>query len=62
MTTVARCGQPNPSLRFQHRKRLQTPGELRSPAGIEKAELRTDLAPEGSAALERTLCHNGLKA
>ena len=52
----------NLSRRLQHCERLQTPGELRCPAGIDKAELRTHLAPQGSAAGKRTLCHNLLQA
>ena len=52
----------NLSRRVQHRERLQTPGELRCPAGIDKAELRTHLAPQGSAAGKPTLCHNVLQA
>ena len=58
----AGCGQRNRSLRLQHHERLQAPGELRRPTGIDEAELCADLAPEGGAALARTLCHNGLEA
>ena len=55
-------GQRNPSLPLQHRECLQAPGELRRPTGIDEAELRADLAPQRSAALARTVCHNGRKA
>ena len=54
--------QRNLLLRLQHIERLQASGELGSPAGIDEAELRADLAGEGDAALERTVCHNGRKA
>ena len=55
MPMGAGCGQRNPSLRLQHLKRLQAPGELRRPTGINEPELRADFAPEGGAALARTL-------
>ena len=58
MTMEAGRRQRNPSLHLQYRERLQAPGELRRPAGIDEVELRADLAPEGGAALTRTLCHN----
>ena len=54
--------QRNPSLRLQHRERLQAPGELRGPTGIDEAEPRADFAPQRGAALARALCHKGLKA
>ena len=54
--------QRNPSFRLQHLERLQAPGDLCRPAGIDETELRADFACEGGAALARTPCHNGLKA
>ena len=62
MTMGAELGKRDLSRRLQHRERLQTPCELRPPAGIDKAELRAHLAPKGSAALKRTPCHNVLEA
>ena len=62
MTMGTGRGKCNLSCRLQHRERLQTPGELRCPAGIDKAELRAHLAPQGSAAGKPTLCHNVLQA
>ena len=53
-----RRGQRNRALRLQHLERLQAPGELGSPAGIDEAELRADLAPQRGAALACTVCHN----
>ena len=60
MARVARCRQPNASFRLQHRKRLQAPGELRRSAGIDKAELRAELARERGATLEGALPCNEL--
>ena len=58
----AGLGKRDLSRRLQHRERLQTPGELSRPTCIDEPEMRADLAPEGSAALKRTPCHNVLKA
>ena len=55
-------GQRNLLFRLQHLERLQAPGELRRPTGIDEAELRADLTTQRSAALARTVCHNGRKA
>jgi len=35
-----------------------SPSNAHRPAGIDEPELRADFAPEGGAALARTLCHN----
>ena len=51
-------GQRNRALRLQHLERLQAPGELSRPTGIDEAELRADLAPQRGAALACTVCHN----
>ena len=53
-----RRGQRELSRGLQHLERRQAPGELRRSAGIDEPELRADFAPEGGAALARTLCHN----
>ena len=57
-----RRGQRELARGLQHLERLQASGELGSPAGIDEAELRADLAGEGGAALERTVCHNGFES
>ena len=57
-----RRGQRNRALRLQHRERLQAPGELSRPTGVDEAELRADFTPESGTALKHTLCHNGLEA
>ena len=58
----AGLGERDLSRRLQHRECLQAPCELRRPAGIDEPEPRADLAPEGGAAVKRTLCHNVLEA
>ena len=47
---------------LQHRERLQAPGELGAPAGIDKSELRANLPSKRHAAGKRALCHNVLEA
>ena len=53
-----RRGQRELSRALQYLQRRQATGELRRPAGIDEPELRAHFAPEGGAALARTLCHN----